>query len=58
MRPGKAVSEVRLQRLMSELVSLREQVEQAERDHAISQVGLATAIAAAQAKQPPDAMAR
>jgi hypothetical protein len=50
MRAEKFLSGECLQRLMSEIASLREQVKQAERNQAASQVELATAIAVAQAR--------
>ncbi len=40
MRAGKAVSEESLQRLWSEIALLRQEIEQAQRDRAASQVQL------------------
>jgi hypothetical protein len=49
MRTQKNVSEDRLLKLMSEIVSLRRKLEQAERDRAASRVEVASAIVVAQA---------
>lgn len=48
MRTGKAVSDESLQRLRSEIALLRQEIEQAQRDHAASQVQLASAFEVAQ----------
>ena len=50
MRTQKGVSEDRLLKLMSEIVSLRRKLEQAERDRAASRVEVASAIVVAQAR--------
>ena len=50
MSTQKCVSEDHLRKLMSEIAVLREQVEQAERNQAESQVELASAIVAARAR--------
>ena len=50
MKTGKAVSKETLQRLWSEIALLRQEVEQAERDQAASQVQLASAIEEAQTR--------
>ena len=53
MRGEKTVSAESLQRLWSEIALLRQEVEQAERDRAESQVQLTSAIAAARARPAP-----
>jgi hypothetical protein len=50
MRTQKSVSEDRLLKLMSEIASLRKQLERAERDRATSRVDVASAIVVAQAR--------
>ena len=49
MRTQKSVSEDRLLELMSEIASLRKELEQAERDRATNRVEVPSAIVAAQA---------
>jgi hypothetical protein len=50
MKTPKAISKESLQRLRLEIALLRQEVEQAERDQAASQVQLASAIEVAQAR--------
>lgn len=56
MRTKEVPSIEELRRLMSELVSLRDQVEQAERDRTASQIKLSLVIAVAQGKRPISAV--
>jgi hypothetical protein len=50
MRADKTVSEESLQRLWSEIALLRQEIEQAQRDQAASQVHLASAVEVAQTR--------
>jgi hypothetical protein len=53
MLAEKAVSEKTLQRLWSEIALLRQQVEQAHRNRAVSQERLTSVIAATQSRLQP-----
>ena len=55
MKIRKVISKESLQRLWSDIALLREEIEQAERDQAVSQVQLASAIEATKARlgKPP-----
>jgi hypothetical protein len=50
MRTQEGVSEDHLRKLMSEIVTLRKKLEQAESDRAVSRVEVASAIVVAQAR--------